>query len=338
MRYWSPPPADASPPAGVLLVALGTPGAPTAAAVRRYLRQFLADPRVVEVPRALWRPLLELVVLPLRAPRSAGLYRTIWTQEGSPLAVTGRRQAAGLAARLAAATGSPIPVELGMRYGEPGIGAALRRLAAAGCRRALVLPLYPQYSATTTGSALDAVFGELARWRDVPELRTVRSYATDPGYLDALAASVREHWQRHGRGERLLLSFHGIPRRYAEAGDPYPDECRATATALAPRLGLRADELAVAFQSRFGREEWLQPYTDATLRAWGAEGVATVDVLAPGFAADCLETLEELAIRGAATFREAGGGELRYVPALGDRADHLDALAALARRHMAGWV
>ena len=323
---------------GVLLANLGTPDAPTPGALRRYLRQFLTDPRVVEAPRLLWRPLLELVVLPLRAPRSARLYRAIWTAEGSPLLVTGRRQAAGLAERLERLAGRAVPVELGMRYGEPSLGAGLRRLAATGCRRILVLPLYPQYSATTTASVLDAVGAELARWRDVPEVRWIRSYPTDPGYVSALAASLTEHWDRYGRGERLLLSFHGIPRRYAEAGDPYPAECRATAAALAARLGLAESEITVAFQSRFGREPWVEPYTEDLLQRWGSEGIGSVDVVAPGFAADCLETLEELALRGARTFHEAGGGCLRYVPALGDREDHLKALAALAGSHLRGWL
>ena len=323
---------------GILVTNLGTPEEPTPASLRRYLREFLGDPRVVEAPRWLWWLVLNLVVLPLRSRRSAALYRAVWTPEGSPLLVTTRRQVEELQRRLEVLTGSRIAVEAGMRYGEPSVAAALRRLAGSGCSRILVLPLYPQYSATTTGSTFDAVARELSRWRVLPELRTVRSYATDPGYLDALAASIREHWRHHGRGKKLLMSFHGIPRRYAEAGDPYPEECRATATALAQRLELHEGAWALSFQSRFGREPWLRPYTDETLAAWGHAGVGPVDTVCPGFAADCLETLEEMAVTNRRIFEQAGGTGFRYIPALNHRPDHMEALARLALRHLQGWL
>lgn len=335
--YWAPEPGGGG-RTGILLANLGTPDQPTPAALRRYLRQFLGDPRVVEAPRWLWWLVLNLVVLPFRPRRSAALYRSIWTREGSPLLVTTLRQADGLRRRLDDLAGPGTTVEVGMRYGRPSIGEALRRLGAAGCSRILVLPLYPQYSGSTTGSTFDAVAEELSRWRTVPELRMVRSYPTDPGYLDALAASIREHWRRHGRGEKLLMSFHGIPARYAEAGDPYPEECRATARALAERLELEEQAWQLAFQSRFGREPWLQPYTDETLRDWGRSGLGPVDTVCPGFAADCLETLEEMAVTNRKIFEEAGGTGYRYIPALNDRPDHIEALTRLAMRHLGGWL
>lgn len=335
--YWVPEEAPSSGRTGILLANLGTPDDPTPASLRRYLREFLSDPRVVEAPRWLWWLILNLAVLPFRPRRSAALYRSIWTAEGSPLLVTTLRQAAALQRRLNDLGAAHVAVEVGMRYGRPSIAGALRRLAAAGCTRLLVLPLYPQYSGSTTGSTFDAVAQELCRWRAVPELRTVRSYATDPGYLDALAASIREHWQLHGRGQRLLVSFHGIPVRYAEAGDPYPAECRATAAALAERLELREGEWQLTFQSRFGREPWLEPYTDETLRAWGRSGLGPVDTVCPGFAADCLETLEEMAITNREIFEQAGGTEYRYIPALNDRPDHIEALGRLAVEQLAGW-
>jgi ferrochelatase len=314
--------------AGVLLANLGTPDAPTAPALRRYLREFLSDPRVIELPRWKWWPILNLFVLTTRPKRSAALYRTVWTAEGSPLLVTGRRQAAALAARLS------LPVALGMRYGSPSIAAAAAELVAKGCGRILLLPLYPQYAAATTASTFDAATDALRRLRAVPELRTVHQYHSEPLYVRALAASVREVWGRGGEPERLLLSFHGIPKRYAEAGDPYPRHCEETAALLAKELGLGADRCRLAFQSRFGREEWLRPYTDETLAAWGKERLASVDVLCPGFAADCLETLEEIAVQNREIFEHAGGGRFRYVPALNDRADHIEALAAVAARHL----
>ena len=320
----------------VVLVNLGTPDAPEPRALRRYLAEFLADPRVIELPRALWLPILYGVILPLRAGRSAHAYRQIWMPEGSPLRVHSERLALALERRLAA-QGTPLPVRLAMRYGSPSIPAVLGRLRDEGLRRLLVLPLYPQYSATTTASVHDAVGAELQRWRWQPELRTVTDYHREPAWLDAVADSVRTHWQSHGRGERLLFSFHGIPQRYFRAGDPYHCQCLYSAREIAARLGLSPEQWRVAFQSRVGREAWLQPYTDEVVPALARDGVRQLDVVCPGFAVDCLETLEEIALQNAAAFVAAGGRELRYVPALNASAAHAEALAALVRRHLAGW-
>ena len=331
--------AHGDPPAvGVLLANLGTPDAPTPAALRRYLREFLSDPRVIELPRWKWRPILELFVLTTRPKTSAALYRKIWTPEGSPLltgtVALGRALEAALRARVA----EPLHVAVGMRYGTPSMARALDELAAKGCRRVLLFPLYPQYSGTTTASTLDAVFAELARWRWVPELRTVNSYHDDPAVARALADSIRESWRERGRGEKLLLTFHGIPRRYFEAGDPYYCHCQKTARLIVRELGLGEGEYQVTFQSLFGREEWLRPYTDETMKRLGAERVASIDVACPGFAVDCLETLEEIDGLNREFFTHAGGGEYRYIPCLNQRPDHVAALAGIALRHLQGWL
>ncbi len=326
------------PAPGLLLANLGSPAAPTPAAVRTYLRQFLSDPRVVEVPRLPWWLILNLFVLPFRPRHSAALYRSIWTAEGSPLLTLSARLTETVRSELARRLGARIPVVLGMRYGKPSIASALRSLRASGCRRLLVLPLYPQYSATTVGSTFDAVVGELASWRWVPELRTVNGYATDPLYIAALAASVREAWERGGPPRRLLLSFHGLPVRYAEKGDPYALQCVATARALADELDLDGDAWSLAYQSRFGREPWLEPATSDRLEELGRTGLESLDVLCPGFAVDCLETLEEIAIRGREAFESEGGRRFRYLPALNDRPDHGRALAELALTNLAGWI
>jgi ferrochelatase len=323
---------------GILVSNLGTPEAPTATALRPYLEQFLSDPRVIELPRLTWWLILHLFVLTRRPAASAALYRSIWWPEGSPLLVLSRRLADGLAARLAGRARLPIRVALGMRYGEPSIASALRELAAAGCRRILVLPLYPQYSAATTGSTFDAVFAELGGWRWVPELRTVSGWHDQPAYVAALAATIREVWDRDGEPERLMLSFHGTPRRYFEAGDPYFCLCQKTGRLVAERLGLPPERLVVSFQSRFGREEWLRPYTDETVAALARGGVRRLDVVSPAFAVDCLETLEELDKLNRRFFLEAGGERFRYIPCLNDRPDHLDFLAGLALRHLGGWL
>lgn len=321
-----PAPADAAAATvserALLLVNLGTPAAPTAAAVRRYLAEFLHDRRVVALTRWLWWPLLHLVILPLRAPRVAKLYAAIWMPEGSPLAVH--------TARLAQAVRQRVPelrVTHAMRYGEPALAATLRSLRDAGARRVLVLPLYPQYSTTTTASVAD-----VAGTVQGIDVQVVHDYHDDPAWVAAVADSVRAHWDAHGRGERLLFSFHGIPQRLVDAGDPYEAQSRASAAAIATALGLREDAWRLTFQSRFGREPWLQPYTDRTLRALADAGVKRVDVVCPGFAVDCLETLEEIAQQNAELFREHGGEALRYIPCLNDAPAHADALAALARR------
>jgi len=314
-------------PAGVILANLGTPDAPTAPALKRYLREFLSDPRVIELPRWKWRPILELFVLPTRPAKSAEAYRTVWKPGGSPLLLIGRRQAARLAAALERRLRDPVPVVLAMRYGRPSVDDAVGELERAGCRRILVLPLYPQYAAATTASTFDAVFAALARRRDVPAVRTVRAYFDEPRYIAALAASFREVWKRGGEPRRLLLSFHGIPKRYAEAGDPYPEHCARTTDLVRRELGWGADRVFMSFQSRFGKEEWLQPYTDRTLEAWGREKLESVDVACPGFAADCLETLEEIDGLNREGFVHAGGGRYRYIRALNARSDHIETLA-----------
>lgn len=323
-------PARAS--TGILVSNLGTPDAPTPQALKRYLREFLTDPRVIDLPRWKWRLLLELLILPRRAPKSAEAYRKVWTPEGSPLLAIAKRQREKLEATLLARFSRFLPVALGMRYGNPSIARALEELD--GCGRVLVLPLYPQYAAATVASTFDALGDALKRLRVVPELRWVRSYHDDPLYIRALAASVREAWEKGGAPRRLLLSFHGLPRRYVDLGDPYRQQCEETARLLAAELRFAC---TLAFQSRFGREEWLRPYTDETLAAWGREKTGSVDVLCPGFSADCLETIEEIDQQNRELFVHSGGGRFRYIPALNDRADHVEALAAIAARNLAGW-
>lgn len=323
---------------GVLVCNLGTPQAPTPAAVRRYLAEFLSDPRVVELPRALWLPVLHGIILRTRPRRSARAYAEIWTDAGSPLLTGSQRLVVSLEANLAARWGEDLVFELAMRYGEPSIADGLERLRAAGARRLLVLPLYPQYAAATTASVFDAVFAHCRTLRWVPELRTIAEYHAHPDYIEALARSVERHWEAAGRSARLLLSFHGIPRDYFLAGDPYHCQCHASARLLAERLSLAPEDWALAFQSRFGPRKWLEPYTDATLRDWAAAGVPSVDVLCPGFAVDCLETLEEIALRNAEDFRDAGGERLSYIPALNDHADHVAALASVVERHLENWA
>ena len=326
------------PAVGLLLSNLGTPEAPTSAALRRYLREFLSDPRVIELPRWKWLPILELFVLTTRPPKSAALYRKVWTSEGSPLLSIGKRQRDGVEARLRRELGTPVHAALGMRYGEPSIAAALRELAAKGCRRVLVLPLYPQYFSGTSGSTFDAVARELVGWRWVPELRTVMSYHDEPGYVAALARSIREAWGAEGPAEKLLFSFHGIPQRYFDSGDPYFCQCQKTARLVAEELGLPSERWVVAFQSLFGREEWIKPYTERTIKALAGAGVRSLDVVCPGFAADCLETLDEIDGLNREFFRDAGGERFRFISCLNDRPDHLDFLAGLVRRQLAGWV
>jgi protoporphyrin/coproporphyrin ferrochelatase len=293
---------------------------------------------VIELPRPLWWLVLHLAVLPFRPRKSAALYRKVWTAEGSPLLVISRRQTAGIAALLAREVPAPVHVRLAMRYGNPSVRAALRELADLGCRRIVALPLYPQYAAVTTGSTFDAIAAELAGWRWVPELRLIHPYHDDPAYVAALAASVREAWAAAPAAEKLLFSFHGIPKRYFLAGDPYFCHCQKTARLVAERLALPRERYVVSFQSLFGREEWLRPYTDETMRALAADGVRSLDVICPGFSADCLETIDEIDGLNREIFLRAGGERYRYIPALNDRPDHLRLLADLVRRNLAGWI
>lgn len=323
---------------GVLVANLGTPDAPTPPALRRYLRQFFDDPRVFEFPRLLWWLLTRAIILNRRPRRSAALYAQIWTEQGSPLLIHSQAIADGLQARLQALSAQPIKVALGMRYGNPSIPYALRELQAANVRRLLVLPLFPQYSATTVASVFDAVTQELQRWRWLPEMRFITSYHDHAGYIAALAESIREAWQQHGQSEKLIFSFHGIPKRYFTGGDPYYCFCHKTARLVAESLGLPKERYIVAFQSLFGREEWIKPYTSDTLEELAKSGVQSVDVICPGFAADCLETLEEIDGENREVFLEAGGKAYHYIPALNAAPSHLQALTDLALKHLQGWL
>lgn len=338
MRFAPEPPHTHGSPTGtaVLLVNLGTPDAPTPAALRRYLAEFLADPRVVEIPRLLWWPILHGVILRVRPAKSARKYASIWRPEGSPLQVYSERQAVMLRGYLGE-RGHPVRVRHAMRYGNPSVASVLDELKAGGATRILVIPMYPQYAGATTASAIDAVGAWARRTRTLPELRFVNRYHDDPGYIAALAERVRAHWQTHGRPERLVLSFHGVPRRTLMLGDPYHCECLATARHLREALGLPEGELVVTFQSRFGKAEWLQPYTEPTLIDLARRGVKSVAVMCPGFSADCLETLEEIDQEVRAAYLGAGGGEYHYIPCLNDSHPWLAALADLAIRHLQGW-
>lgn len=321
----------------VLLVNLGTPEAPTAPALRRYLGEFLADPRVVEIPRLVWWPILHGVILNLRPAKSARKYASIWTPEGSPLLAHTARQAKLLRGWLGEEGHPDVLVGFAMRYGHPAIAGELDRLTAEGAARILVVPLYPQYAASTTASVMDAVGNWLARRRNQPELRFVRSFPADRGYIAALAASIGGHWLQAGMPDRLVISFHGLPRRSLDLGDPYYCECQQTGRLLAEALRLPPERVAITFQSRFGRAEWLQPYTQPTLERLAREGVGRVDVVCPGFVSDCLETLEEIALECKAAFLGHGGREFHYLPCLNERQDWIAALGGLALRHLGGW-
>ncbi|MEO1325451.1 MAG: ferrochelatase [Pseudomonadota bacterium] len=322
---------------GLLVVNLGTPDDPSPAAVKRYLKQFLWDPRVVEQPRWLWWLILNLVILNIRPKRSAAAYQEIWTDDGSPLLLFSRELSHAIANQVAENTGVEVAVELAMSYGNPSIEDAIGRLRQRNARRLVVLPLYPQYSATTTGTVFDAVTDALSRLRWVPEFRFINQYHDAPGLIDALADSVRKHWDEHGQGEKLLYSFHGIPQRYFRAGDPYHCQCQKTARLVSEKLGLREDQYFVAFQSRVGREPWLMPYTDFTLEDWGKAGGGKIDVICPGFAADCLETLEEIALQNRELYQEAGGEDLRYVPCLNASDAHVAVLSKVVSDAVSGW-
>lgn len=322
---------------GVILVNLGTPDEPTAAAVRRYLRQFLSDPRVIELPRWLWLPVLYGVILPTRPAATAEAYRKIWMENGSPLLLHSMNIANAVQETLSARLSGAVNVELGMSYGNPSIESALQNMFDRYVTRIVVLPLYPQYSGTTTASIFDAVTARLSKRRWVPELRFINHYHDAAGYISALVASIRDFWDMHGRGDRLLFSFHGLPKRTLLNGDPYHCQCQKTARLVAAELELDDDDWHVGFQSRLGRAEWLRPYTDELLERWGRDKLGKLDVICPGFAADCLETLEEVAIRYAEDFASAGGGALRYIPALNARDDHVAFLSRTIEKNVAGW-
>ncbi|MGK1905077.1 ferrochelatase [Klebsiella pneumoniae] len=309
---------------GILLANLGTPDAPTPGAVKRYLRQFLSDKRVVDTSRLLWWPLLRGVILPIRSPRVAKLYQSVWMEEGSPLMVYSRRQQQALAARL-----PDTPVALGMSYGSPSLASAVDDLLAQGVEHIVVLPLYPQYSCSTVAAVWDELARILAKKRAIPGISFIRDYAEHPDYIHALAASVRASFAVHGEPDLLLLSYHGIPQRYANQGDDYPQRCRDTTRELVSALGLPLERVMMTFQSRFGREPWLTPYTDETLKMLGEKGTKHIQVLCPGFAADCLETLEEIAVQNREIFLEAGGKQYEYIPALNADAVHIEMMVNL---------
>ncbi|MDF1762544.1 MAG: ferrochelatase [Oleibacter sp.] len=325
------------PPFGVLLVNLGTPDAPTPKAVRAYLKEFLGDKRVVDLPRWLWWIILNGIILRFRPSRVAKAYASVWQDDGSPLLSMSRKQQHALKAKLATDLGVDIPVVLAMTYGTPSMESAGKELRESGAERLVILPMYPQNSSSTTAAVHDRYANALGPCPHVPASRWITDYHVHPLYIKALANSVNEHWAEHGRGDRLMMSFHGIPERYEKRGDPYPTQCRATAAALAKALELREDQWICSFQSRFGREEWVKPYTDHTLEDWGKSGVGRVDIISPAFAVDCLETLEELEMENRETFMEAGGKEYHYIPCLNDRADHIELLATLVRDNSQGW-
>jgi ferrochelatase len=305
--------------------------------VRRFLREFLSDPRVVEIPRVIWNPILHGLVLTTRPKRSAARYAAIWTRDGSPLLLYTQRQAKLLQGLLGERLRAPLVVDYAMRYGEPSIAGVLEKLQRAGCERLLVLPLYPQYAASTTATALDSVAATLAQTRNVPELRVVKHFHDHPAYIRALGDLAREYWRANGRPDTVVMSFHGLPQYTLDRGDPYHCECQKTARLLAAELELADGAWQIAFQSRFGRAEWLKPYTAGVLEAL-ARKRRSVDVICPGFVADCLETLEEIGIEGDGIFRAAGGERLRLLPCLNDRPGWIEALAAIARDHLGGWV
>ncbi len=321
----------------IVLVNLGTPDAPTASAVRRYLREFLSDPRVVEIPKMVWWWILNLIILPFRSGKSAKKYAMIWTKEGSPLKVHTEKQALLLRGYMGERGHSALQVVPAMRYGQPAISQVLDQLKQEGCERILILPAYPQYSATTTGSIFDAIFAKYTKVRNVPELRFVKHYHDNEGYIIALRDAVLAYWEQNGRGDKLVLSFHGLPQRNFEMGDPYHCECYTTARLLAQQLGLNKDQYLVCFQSRFGKAKWLQPYTTASLQTLAKEGVKRVDVICPGFISDCLETLEEIAIEAKHLFLDSGGKEFHYIPCLNERHKWISALAEIAEQHLIGW-
>lgn len=308
---------------GILLTNIGTPDAPTASEVRRYLKEFLSDKRVVNLPSIIWQPILQGWILPFRSRQSAKLYQKIWTKEGSPLLIHSKNIAEKLTKQL------QIPVELGMHYGKPSIKTALKKLRDKKMENLIILPLFPQFSATTTAATFDQVAAELKTWRKLPAIRMIDHYADSANYIAALTESVQQYWQEHGRAPHLLFSFHGIPEKHVAAGDPYPEQCRLTAKLVSEKLNLQPNEWSIAFQSRLGRAKWLSPYTDHTLRTLPKRGVKHVQVLCPGFAVDCLETLEEIAIRGKEQFLQAGGEHFQYIPALNDQDKQIQLLISL---------
>jgi len=326
------------PAVGILLLNLGTPDAPTTSALRKYLREFLSDTRIIELPKILWQLLLQTIILLTRPPRVAKLYKSIWMEGGSPLLVYTSSLAKKLEQSLRLQAGNPIHVRVGMRYGSPSVASALRELKDQHCSRIIFIPLFGQYSSTTVGSGFDALCKELVTWRWVPDLRTINQFHDHPEYIKALANNVRAHWDKNGKGEKLLMSFHGVPLRYVLAGDPYHCHCHKTGRLLAEELGLNESEYFIAFQSQFGKEEWIKPTTDKTLIAWAEAGMKSVDVICPGFLVDCLETIEEIAEENKENFLHHGGERYHYIPSLNDSPAFVEVLENLCLEHGLGWI
>ncbi|MBI4194752.1 MAG: ferrochelatase [Betaproteobacteria bacterium] len=334
-----PPCQHGTPPRiGILLINLGTPEAPTAQAVRGYLREFLSDPAVVEIPRPLWWLILHGYVLRVRPGQSADRYARVWMSDGSPLKAHTQRQTTLLRGYIGERIKHPLVIDYAMRYGKPSIADKVRELKAQNCDRLLLVPLFPQYSASTTGTALSAVFGTLSRMRNMPAVRTVRHFHDHAGYVNALAQNVRDYWAKNGRPDRLIMSFHGLPRATLDKGDPYHCECQKSGRLLAEALSLKPEQHHIAFQSRFGRAEWLKPYTAELLAQLGRQKVGRVDVICPGFVSDCLETLEEIAIEGKTIFIQSGGREFNFIPCLNERDDWIQALTDIVLKHLLGWT
>ncbi len=324
---------DHHPLTGVLINNLGTPASPRTPDVRAFLKQFLSDPRVVRLPRPVWWFILNVIILNTRPKRSAEAYQEIWTDQGSPLLAISQSQVERLQAWAQSALPPNVRIELGMRYGEPSIEHGLNRLRQAGATKYLILPMYPQYSTTTTASTKDEVLRVFESWPSMPKFRFVCHYFDEPQYIGALSHSVEEHWRKNGRADRLLMSFHGIPEQYSQQGDPYREQCESTAKLLAENLQLDPEQWQLSFQSRLGPKKWLQPYTDHTLQEWGEQGIESVDVICPGFSVDCLETLEEIAIRNKQLFLDSGGKACHYIPCLNDQPRHIEMISHLIRNH-----
>ena len=326
-----------TPKVGVLVLNLGTPDAPTPKALRVYLKEFLWDPRIVEIPRLAWWFILNVIILQIRPKKSAKLYESIWTDRGSPLAFHTADQSVGVREKLEKKYGDQIVVEWAMRYGNPSIASVLEKMHSKGVRKLVVLPLYPQYSAASTASTFDAIADYYSKQRWIPELRFINSYHDDSKYINALVKSIEDHWRENGRADKLLFSYHGIPLKYLHTGDPYHCQCLKTTRLIAEKLNLSEEDYITTFQSRFGANEWLKPYTDVTVKSLASQGVKSIQVVCPGFAADCLETIEEIAEENRGYFKEAGGEKFEYIPAMNSSADHIDALTEIVDHNLMGW-